>query len=92
MWSTFFKFITQELREIMAELGYRTIHEMIGQVDSLEMRDNISHWKYEKLDLSAVLYKDPESLYTGLYQQEEQDHGLSEVLDWKLLQVASTCA
>ncbi|HCL05632.1 MAG TPA: glutamate synthase subunit alpha, partial [Chitinophagaceae bacterium] len=85
----FFKFITQELREIMAELGYRTIHEMIGQVDALEMRDNISHWKYEKLDLSAVLYKEPESLYTGLYQQEEQDHGLSDVLDWKLLQAAA---
>lgn len=85
----FFKFITQELREIMAELGYRTIHEMIGQVDALEMRDNISHWKYEKLDLSPVLYKEPESLYTGLYQQEEQDHGLSDVLDWKLLQAAA---
>lgn len=85
----FFKFITQELREIMAELGYRTIHEMIGQVDALEMRDNISHWKYEKLDLSAVLYKEPESLYTGLYKQEEQDHGLNDVLDWKLLKAAA---
>ncbi len=85
----FFKFITQELREIMAELGYRTIHEMIGQVDALEMRDNISHWKYEKLDLSAVLYKEPESLYTGLYKQEEQDHGLNDVLDWQLLKAAA---
>lgn len=85
----FFKFITQELREIMAELGYRTVNEMIGQVDSLEMRDQIAHWKYDKLDLSAVLYKEPESLYTGLYQQEEQDHGLTEVLDWKLLQAAA---
>lgn len=85
----FFKFITQELREIMAELGYRTIHEMIGQVDTLEMRDNISHWKYEKLDLSSVLYKEPESLYTGLYKQEEQDHGMNDVLDWKLLQAAA---
>ncbi len=85
----FFKFITQELREIMAELGYRSIHEMIGQVDALEMRDNISHWKYEKLDLSSVLYKEPESLYTGLYQQEEQDHGLDNVLDWQLLEAAA---
>jgi glutamate synthase (NADPH/NADH) large chain len=85
----FFKFITQELREIMAELGYRTIHEMIGQVDALEMRDNISHWKYEKLDLSSVLFKEPESLYTGLYKQEEQDHGLNDVLDWKLLKAAA---
>lgn len=84
----FFKFITQELREIMAELGYRTVNEMVGQVDTLEMRDGITHWKYEKLNLSAVLFKEPESLYTGLYQQEEQDHGLSSVLDWKLLELA----
>lgn len=84
----FFKFITQELREIMAELGYRTVNEMVGQVDTLEMRDDITHWKYEKLDMSAVLFKEPESLYTALYQQEEQDHGLSSVLDWRLLALA----
>lgn len=84
----FFKFITQELREIMAELGYRTVNEMVGQADALEMRDGITHWKYDKLDLSAVLFKEPQSLYTGLYQQEIQDHGLSSVLDWKLLELA----
>ncbi len=86
----FFKFITQELREIMAELGYRTVNEMVGQADALEMRDGITHWKYDKLDLSAVLFKEPQSLYTGLYQQEIQDHGLSSVLDWKLLELAKT--
>lgn len=84
----FFRFITQELREIMAELGFRTINEMIGQVDSLEMRDDITHWKYSKLDLSGVLYKEPASAETGLYKQEEQDHGISEVLDWQLLKAA----
>lgn len=84
----FFKFITQELREIMAELGYKTVNEMVGQVDTLEMREGITHWKYDQLDLSAVLFKEPESLYTALYQQEEQDHGLSSVLDWKLLALA----
>ncbi len=86
----FFHFITEELREIMAELGYRTVNEMIGQVDSLEMRDDIMHWKYKTLDLSAILYKEPESLYTGLYKQEEQDHGISDVLDWQLLKAAET--
>ena len=84
----FFRFITEELREIMAELGYRTINEMIGQVDSLEMRDDITHWKYNSLDLSAVLYKEPAAADTGLYKQEEQDHGLTEVLDWQLLKAA----
>lgn len=84
----FFHFITEELREIMAELGFRTVNEMIGQVDSLEMRENISHWKYGTLDLSAVLYKEPSSADTGLYKQEEQDHGIAEVLDWQLLKAA----
>ena len=84
----FFKFITQELREIMAELGFRTINEMVGQVDNLEARSDMKHWKYSKLDLSPVLYKEPTSLYNGLYKQEEQDHGLANVLDWKLLDAA----
>ncbi|MES2329128.1 MAG: glutamate synthase large subunit [Bacteroidota bacterium] len=83
----FFRFITEELREIMAELGFRTITEMVGQVDSLEMRDDITHWKYNTLDLSAVLYKEP-SEGTDLYNTEAQDHGIAEVLDWKLLEAA----
>ncbi len=84
----FFKFITEELREIMAELGFRTVNEMVGQVDSLEARPDIKHWKYSKLDLTPVLFKEPLSLYTGLYKQEEQDHGIDEILDWKLLEAA----
>ncbi|WP_126973456.1 glutamate synthase large subunit [Gynurincola endophyticus] len=85
----FFRFITQELREIMAELGFRTIDEMVGQVDVLRMRDRIEHWKYAKLDLSAVLYKEPAASFTGLYCQEKQDHGLADVLDWQLLEAAT---
>ncbi|MBX9891978.1 MAG: glutamate synthase large subunit [Chitinophagaceae bacterium] len=84
----FFRFIVQELREIMAELGFRTVHEMVGQVEHLQMRENIQHWKYSKLDLSAVLYKAQADSSTGLFQQEAQDHGLANVLDWQLLQAA----
>jgi len=84
----FFEFITQELREIMAELGYRTINEMVGQVDALTMRENINHWKYKNLDLSDVLYKEPAEESVGLYQTETQDHLMSEVLDWQLLAAA----
>lgn len=83
-----FKFLTQELREIMAEYGFRTINEMIGQVDCLEPREGISHWKYKNVDIAPILYKEPASLYTGLYKNEEQDHGLGGVLDWKLLEAA----
>jgi glutamate synthase (NADPH/NADH) large chain len=84
----FFRFLVQELREIMAELGFRTVNEMIGQVDCLQPRENIHHWKYSKLDLSPILYKEPAAKYTGLYKMEEQDHGIAEVLDWQLLQKA----
>ncbi|HEV7781032.1 MAG TPA: glutamate synthase large subunit, partial [Chitinophagaceae bacterium] len=84
----FFKMITEELREIMAELGFRTVDEMVGQVDNLEMRETIEHWKYKNLDLSAILYKEPNSVYTSLYCSEEQDHGLDGSLNWKLLEVA----
>ncbi|MBL7749539.1 MAG: glutamate synthase large subunit, partial [Chitinophagaceae bacterium] len=85
---SFFKMITQELREIMAELGFRTVQEMIGQVDNLEVKENIEHWKYKNLDLSAVLYREPNSMYSTLYCSEGQDHGLTESLDWKLLAAA----
>jgi len=84
----FFRFMVQELREIMADLGFRTVNEMIGQVENLEVRENITHWKYSKLDLSPILYKEPASGYVGLYNSEEQDHGLADVLDWKLLEAA----
>lgn len=81
-----FKFLTQELREIMSELGFRTVDEMIGQSDCLTVKEDISHWKHKKLDLSAILYKDPKAT-TPLYKQEEQDHGLAGVMDFSLLEV-----
>ncbi len=84
----FFRFITEELREIMAEMGFRTINEMVGQVDCLESKHNINHWKYSKLDLSPILYKQPADAETGLYNQEQQDHGMADILDWKLLKAA----
>lgn len=84
----FFKMITHELREIMAELGFRTINEMVGQVDNLEVRGDINHWKYKGVDLSPILYKEPNAAYTTLYCSEKQDHGLSESINWKLLEAA----
>lgn len=83
-----FKFLVEEYREIMAELGFRTVLEMVGQVDCLQVRENVTHWKYKHLDLSPILYKEPAAPETGLYKQEEQDHGISEVIDWQLLKAA----
>ncbi|WP_026763261.1 glutamate synthase large subunit [Sediminibacterium salmoneum] len=84
----FFRFITQELREIMAELGFRTVNEMIGQSAYLQQRTDVEHWKYTQLNLSKILFQEPAKDGTGLFASELQDHGLSEVLDWKLLAAA----
>ncbi len=84
----FFKFITQELREIMAELGFRSIEEMVGQADCLELREGIDHWKYKTLDLTPVLYKEETPPHVKLYNTTRQDHGLEDALDWQLMEKA----
>ena len=53
----YFHFVAEELRKIMASLGFRTINEMVGQSDKLEMRRAIDHWKAQNIDLSNILYK-----------------------------------
>ncbi|MDB5261655.1 MAG: gltB, partial [Adhaeribacter sp.] len=83
-----FHFLAEELREIMAELGFRTVNEMVGQVDRLEMRKEFANWKHKLVDLSAVLYKEPAGPEVGIYKQEEQQHALESVLDVDLIKVA----
>ncbi len=82
------KFMVQELREIMAKLGFHTINEMVGQVDVLKVRDDIDHWKYKHLDLSALLFKYPHTKATDLYHTQKQDNAHREVLDRQLLKKA----
>lgn len=82
-------FMVEELREIMAMLGYRTVNEMVGQVDALKAKDNSDHWKYKDLDLSKILYKYPDAAPEDLYHNTKQDHGLQLILDRKLLQEAA---
>ncbi len=77
----FMNFIAQEAREIMAELGFRTIDEMIGRSDKLEMRGVIDHWKAKGVDLSDILYQPDVPADWGRYAQIKQDHGLEEALD-----------
>lgn len=84
----FFKFLVQDLREIMAELGFKTVNEMIGQSECLKVKDNLNHWKFSKLDLSPILYKEPADESVGLFNSETQDHGLDTVLDWELMKAA----
>ncbi len=84
----FFTFLAQDLREIMADLGFRTINEMVGRVEMLRLKSDIAHWKYAHLDLRPILYKEPTPTKIGLYKQIEQDHGISDVLDRQLIQRA----
>uniref|UniRef100_A0AA49JHC5 Glutamate synthase [NADPH] large chain n=1 Tax=Roseihalotalea indica TaxID=2867963 RepID=A0AA49JHC5_9BACT len=83
-----FTFLAEDLREIMAELGFRTIDEMVGQVDVLEKRDDIEQWKAKKIDLSRILHKPEAGPGVGIYKQQEQDHGIDEVLDLDLIEAA----
>jgi glutamate synthase (NADPH/NADH) large chain len=82
----FFTFMAQELREIMASLGFRTIEEMVGRADMLKVRENIDHWKWESLDLSPILFYD--SKFQNQFKNIEQDHGLKKVLDRRLIRYA----
>lgn len=84
----FFTFLAQDLREIMAALGFRTINEMVGRVEMLRLKSDIQHWKYAHLDLQPILYKEPTPTKIGLYKQIEQDHGIENVLDRHLIRRA----
>ncbi|MBD1575318.1 glutamate synthase large subunit [Vibrio sp. S11_S32] len=85
---TFFQYLAEGLREIMAELGFRTIQEMVGQSHKLKVRDDIQHWKYKNLDLSPVLFIEKPRAEDGIYNQKQQNHGLEAVLDRKLIEAA----
>jgi glutamate synthase (NADPH) large chain len=84
----FFFYVAEDLRRIMAELGFRTVNEMVGRVDCLAQREDVTHWKAKGIDLSAVLYDPPVPSHVGRRQVIEQDHGLEQALDYKLIEMA----
>ncbi|MGK7376808.1 glutamate synthase large subunit [Planococcus sp. 1R117A] len=79
--ANFMRFIAREARELMAELGFRTINEMIGRTDVLEANKAIDHWKAEGIDLSALLYQPDLPEKVGRYATIKQNHGLEQTLD-----------
>ncbi len=81
----FMRFVAEEMREIMAQLGFRTVEEMVGRVDKLEPRAAIEHWKARGLDFSNLLYAPEVDPDWGRYCQDEQDHGLDRSLDVTVL-------
>jgi glutamate synthase (NADPH) large chain len=84
----FFFYVADNLRTIMAELGFRSLNEMVGRVDCLVQREDITHWKAKGIDLSAVLYNPPVPSHVSRRNTMAQDHGLDEALDRQLIEMA----
>ncbi len=84
----YFFFVAEEVRQLMAKLGFRSFSEMIGQSDRLDMRKAINHWKAKGLDYSRLLRKPEAGEGVAIYNCEGQDHGLDKALDKKLIELA----
>ncbi len=84
----YFFFVAEEARQLMAQLGFRSWNEMIGQSDRLDMRQAINHWKAKGLDYSRLLRKPEAGEGVAIYNCETQDHGLDKALDRELIERA----
>jgi glutamate synthase (NADPH/NADH) large chain len=85
----FFEYIAEEVREYLAELGFRTLEEAIGRVDRLDTTKAISHWKADGLDLSPILHVPTSPWKQDNYCSQTQDHGLDRALDQELIRRAA---
>jgi glutamate synthase (NADPH/NADH) large chain len=84
----FMEFIAEEVREYLAQLGYRTLAEAIGQSQHLDVRQALDHWKAKGLDLAPILHKPEDPYGQTLYCSKSQDHGLDVALDNELIERA----
>ena len=82
----FFTFVAEELREIMAQLGFRTLEEMVGRSDLLDMNRAIEHYKAKGLDFTKILYRPEVGPGVAVHRVQAQDHGIDQALDQQLLQ------
>jgi len=84
----FMEFIAEEVRELLAELGFRSLEEAIGRTDALDVDDAVEHWKAAGLDLRPILYMPELPAGSSRFQVQGQDHGLEHALDNKLIEMA----
>ena len=84
----YFFFVANELRQIMAKLGFKTVNEMIGQRDKLIMKPAIEHYKAKGLDYSNILFKTKHEKSGDIYNSQQQDHKLEKALDNQLIELA----
>ncbi|MBK7132831.1 MAG: glutamate synthase large subunit [Bacteroidales bacterium] len=85
---TFFRFLAEEVRENLAELGYRKLDEIVGRFDLLERNPEVNHWKIKNLDLNSVLHLPSESVVNAMHCCDVQDHKLDHILDIGLIEEA----
>jgi glutamate synthase (NADPH/NADH) large chain/glutamate synthase (ferredoxin) len=83
----YFFFVAEEARRLMAQLGFRTVNEMIGRVDKLKVQKAVDHWKAKGVDLSPLLVKPDVGPDIATYCVQEQDHGLATILDNQLVEL-----
>src|SRR6201999_322713 len=81
----YFFFVAEEVRELMAELGYRKFDDMVGQMQMLDQRAMVAHWKAKGLDFSRLFTKPQAGPGTAIFNSEEQDHKIDKILDRKLI-------
>lgn len=86
---TFFEYIAEEVRELLAELGFRTLEEAVGHVEALDVVRAVDHWKADGLDLAPILFTPVEAGDQALHNTTVQDHGLDKALDNRLIELAA---
>ncbi|MGA9042180.1 MAG: glutamate synthase large subunit [Terriglobales bacterium] len=84
----FFFFIAEQVRQYMAQMGFRKVDDMVGRVDMLDAQPAVDHWKARGLDFSAILYSPPMPGRVARHCVQAQDHGLNQALDYQLIQYA----
>ncbi|MBF0122539.1 MAG: glutamate synthase large subunit, partial [Candidatus Omnitrophica bacterium] len=82
----FFSFVAEDVREIMAQLGFRKFEDMIGRVDMLEPRDVVDHWKAKGIDLTKILHRPDVPQGVSIHHSARQEHGLEKALDNKIIE------
>ena len=87
---TFFRFLAEEVREHLAELGYSKLDDVIGRADLLERNPEIDHWKIKNLDLSGLLTVPSESIANAMHCVDKQDHKIDHILDRELIAEAES--
>jgi glutamate synthase (NADPH/NADH) large chain len=85
----YFRFLVEDLREIMASLGFRTVNEMVGQSQVLQSTGHLNHWKWDKVDLSPIFHKVEVPDHVGIHKQIDQEFELKKVLDRQLIKTAT---